>query len=80
MNGCGDDRGELARRRTVGCAIEEVEDVAGVRGIEAAGDAGCREGVVLDEESAGLVVRGGRVGVGAAALRSTVMGAAVVRS
>jgi hypothetical protein len=90
VNGCCDDRGELARRRTVCCAIEKVEDVAGVRGVEATGDAGRREGVVLDEESAGLVAHGRRVGVRicasrstvlrAGALRSIVLGAAVVRS
>jgi hypothetical protein len=62
MNGCGDDRGELAGCRAVGCAIEEVEDVAGVRGVEATRDAGRREGVVLDEEGAGLVAHGGPVG------------------
>jgi hypothetical protein len=63
MNGCGNDRGELAHRRAVGCAIEEVEDIAGVCCVEATGDAGRREGVVLDEEGAGLVARGGAVGL-----------------
>jgi hypothetical protein len=81
VNGCGDDRRELARRRAVGRAIEEVEDVAGVRGVEATGDAGRRERVVLDEKGAGLVADRGPVGLWCNVLASTGVGVdAVLRS
>jgi hypothetical protein len=55
MHGGSDDRGELAGGGAVGRAVEEIEDVTRVGGVEVAGGAGHRERVVLNKEGAGLV-------------------------
>jgi hypothetical protein len=65
MHGGSDDRGKLAGRGAVGRAVEEIEDVTGVGGVEVAGNAGHRERVVLNKEGADFVrlvrARDGRI-------------------